>query len=92
MVQQHGAAVIDFTTRLLPDRREERILLLEEAVATLPAADQLLLHLFYYDDRPLREIAYIMDAEPNSLSQRLHRIRKRLLTLIKQKENEQNRR
>jgi len=157
LVRQHAAAVIDFTARLLPDRREaeevaqdafvkafrnlssfrgesslltwvqriayhkavdhlrqqrpymvaidevptlledeemvmereERILLMEEAVDRLTPDDQLLLHLFYYEDRPLRDIAYIMDVEPNTLSQRLHRIRKKLMVMIKQKENGQ---
>ncbi|MBQ9656619.1 MAG: sigma-70 family RNA polymerase sigma factor [Prevotella sp.] len=157
MVRQHATAVIDFTARLLPDRREaeevaqdafvkafqqlssfrgessfltwvqriayheavdhlrqrrpymvdidemptmmededlqmereERILLMEEAVVRLSPDDQLLLHLFYYEDRPLREIAYIMDVEPNTLSQRLRRIRKRLMVMIKQKEDGQ---
>ena len=69
--------------------REERILLLEETIDELPPDDQLLLHLYYYEDQPLRDIAYIMDAEPNALAQRLHRIRKKLLRTIKQKENEQ---
>ena len=67
--------------------REERIQLLEEAVSDLPPDDQLLLHLYYYDDRPLRDVAYIMEAEPNTLAVRLHRIRKRLLVTIQQKEN-----
>lgn len=160
LVRQHAAAMIDFTARLLPDRREaeevaqdafvkafrqlssfrgessfltwvqriayhatldrlrqrrpytvdidevptmmedenlqmereERILLMEEAVDKLAPDDQLLLHLFYYDDRPLREIAYIMDAEPNTLSQRLRRIRKKLMVMIKQKEDGQHKR
>lgn len=72
----------------LSTQREERILLMEEAVEELSEKDQLLLHLFYYEDRPLRDIAYIMDAEPNTLSQRLSRLRKKLLLKIKEKENE----
>lgn len=72
----------------LSTQREERILLMEEAVEELPEKDQLLLHLFYYEDRPLRDIAYIMDAEPNTLSQRLSRLRKKLFLMIKKKENE----
>lgn len=69
--------------------REERIALMEEAIDDLPSDEQLLIHLYYYEDRPLRDIAYIMDAEPNALATRLHRIRKKLLRMIKQKENEQ---
>lgn len=68
--------------------REERIALMEEALDNLQPNERLLLHLYYYEDRPLREIAYIMDAEANTLAARLHRIRKKLLQMIKQKENE----
>ena len=67
--------------------REERIQQLDAAIDRLPADEQLLLHLYYYDDRPLRDIAYIMDAEPGLLATRLHRIRKKLLLMMK--ENEQ---
>ena len=68
--------------------REERILLMEEAIDDLTPDERLLLHLYYYKDRPLRDIAYIMDAEPKTLTTRLYRIRKKLLRMIKQKENE----
>ena len=68
--------------------REERIALMEEAVDDLHPNERLLLHLYYYEDRPLREITYIMDVEANTLAARLHRIRKKLLQMIKQKENE----
>lgn len=70
----------------LPTDREERILLLEEAIGQLAPDDQLLLHLYYYEDRPLRDIAYIMDAESNALGVRLYRIRKKLQTMIKHRE------
>ena len=72
----------------LSTEREERIQRLEESIDALPPDDQLLLHLYYYEDRPLRDIAYIMDTEPNTLSARLYRIRKRLLHMIKQKTDE----
>lgn len=67
--------------------REERIQQLDAAIDRLPTDEQLLLHLYYYDDRPLRDIAYIIDAEPGLLATRLHRIRKKLLLMMK--ENEQ---
>ena len=82
----------DCNATLCPTVREERILLMEETIDELPPDDQLLLHLYYYEDQPLRDIAYIMDAEPNALAQRLHRIRKRLLRMIKQKEDERTER
>ena len=68
---------------------EERIAMMEAAIDELPADDALLIHLYYYEDRPLRDIAYVMDAEPNALAQRLRRIRQKLLRMIKQKEDEQ---
>ena len=67
---------------------EERIALMEEAIDDLPSDERMLLHLYYYEDRPLREIAYIMDVETSALATRLHRIRRKLLLMIKQKENE----
>ena len=68
--------------------REGRIAMMEEAIDDLPPDEGMLIHLYYYEDRPLRDIAYIMDVEPNALATRLHRIRKKLLRMIKQKENE----
>lgn len=62
--------------------------MMEEAIDDLPPDEEMLIHLYYYEDRPLRDIAYIMDVEPNALATRLHRIRKKLLRMIKQKENE----
>jgi RNA polymerase sigma-70 factor (ECF subfamily) len=73
------------------DEAEEcdaRIDLLEETIGLLPPDEQQLLHLYYYEDRPLREIAYIMDVEQGALATRLHRIRKKLMTMMKQKEHE----
>ncbi len=72
--------------------REERIRLMEAAIDNLQAEEHMLLHLYYYEDRPLSEIAYIMDAEANTLAARLHRIRKKLMKMIKQKEDEQTQR
>lgn len=68
---------------------EDRIKLMEEAIDILPPDERMLIHLYYYEDKPLNEIAYVMDAEPNSLAVRLHRIRKKLLITIKQKEYEE---
>ena len=92
MVDISEVATLSDDEKNLSTGRGERILLKEETVDELPPDDQLLLHLYYYEDQPLRDIAYIMDAEPNALAQRLHRIRKKLLRMIKQKENEQTER
>lgn len=90
--QRHFVDIADIPAEELDEElstgREERITLMEEAIDDLPPDERMLLHLYYYEDRPLREIAYIMDAETNTLATRLHRIRKKLLQMIKQKENE----
>ena len=90
--QRHFVDIADIPAEELDEElstgREERITLMEEAIDDLPPDERMLLHLYYYEDRPLREIAYIMDAETNALATRLHRIRKKLLQMIKQKENE----
>ena len=90
--RQQWLSIDDFPLADTPDDdlstdREERIQQLDAAIDRLPADEQLLLHLYYYDDRQLRDIAYIMDAEPGLLATRLHRIRKKLLLIMK--ENEQ---
>ena len=50
--------------------------------------EQTLITLFYYDDRPLADIAYILDGREYSSSNsaiatRLHRIRRKLYLLMK---------
>lgn len=77
----------DFSDVGIPDEEfatgsEERIQQLEAAIDLLPPDDQMLLHLYYYDDKPFKEIAFIMDTEENTLRVRLHRIRRKLQGMI----------
>ena len=62
---------------------ESRIVELTRAIALLKPDEQTLITLYYYDNRPLSDIAYILDAEPNTLATRLHRIRRKLYLLMK---------
>ena len=62
---------------------------LDEAIQKLPPEDQMLLQLYYFDQRPLKEIAYItgttdnsLDREVSRLSSLLHRIRQRLRMIL----------
>ena len=62
---------------------------LDEAIQKLPPEDQMLLQLYYFDERPLKEIAYITDTADDSLnrevsrlSSQLHRIRQRLRIIL----------
>lgn len=71
--------------QLLDD--DTRILQLSTACAQLTPDEQTLLNLFYYDERPLREIAYILNLEQGNVATRLHRIRKKLYLIIRRMEN-----
>jgi RNA polymerase sigma-70 factor (ECF subfamily) len=62
---------------------EARIEELRRAIALLKPDEQTLITLYYYDNRPLNDIAYILDVEPNTLATRLHRIRRKLYLLMK---------
>ena len=62
---------------------ESRIEDLRRAISLLKPDEQTLITLYYYDNRPLNDIAYILDVEPNVLATRLHRIRRKLYLLIK---------
>ena len=56
---------------------------LDEAILKLTPEDQMLLQLYYFDQRPLKEIAYITGSIPSTIGSRLHRIRKKLDRIIK---------
>ena len=58
--------------------REERIQRLEQLMDDLPPDERLLLTLHYFENRPLDECAFIMDATSHALANRLYRIRKKL--------------
>ena len=63
--------------------REERIEQLQEAIDELPDDERMLLTLYYFEDRPLTEIAYITGIEAKPLANRLYRIRKKLYKQLK---------
>lgn len=60
-------------------------LLLKEAIHRLPAYDQVIVTLYYYEDLPLKEIAEIIGIRENNVKIKLYRIRSKLLELLKSK-------
>lgn len=66
---------------------ERRILLLEQSIEHLLPDEKALLTFYYYENRSMRDIAYIMDTEPTILSSRLYRIRRKLYKFIRTKQN-----
>ena len=64
-----------------------RVALMEKAIDTLKPDDQMLLNLYYFDNRPIREIACITERSEGYLHSRLQWIRKKLTITIKNIEN-----
>ena len=84
-VDQHWLETIpdDETDAVLDNTSADRVALMERAIDTLKPDDQMLLNLYYFDNRPIREIACIMEHEESYLRSRLQWIRKRLAITIK---------
>lgn len=61
---------------------ESRIEELRRAITLLKPDEQTLITLYYYDNRPLNDIAYILDVDSGTLATRLHRIRRKLYLLM----------
>ena len=58
--------------------REERIQRLQEVVDELPTDERMLLTLYYFENKPLTEIAYITGINAKALANRLCRMRKKM--------------
>lgn len=57
---------------------EERIRQLEMLIEDLTPNEQMLLTLYYFENRTLEECSFIIDSTPHALANRLYRIRKKL--------------
>lgn len=79
----------DETNALLDDTNTDRVALMERAIETLKPDDQMLLSLYYLDNRPMREIACITEHKESYLHSRLQWIRKRLAITIKTLERDE---
>lgn len=73
---------MDETELTLPEESaepaEENIERLMLAIERLPEEERALLHLFYFDNLPLREIAYITSSNVAAVATKLMRVRKKL--------------
>ena len=81
-------AVTDaMATAALADMSEHRIATLQKAISLLTAEEQALVTLYYYDNQPVRNIAFILSLSETAVTTRLHRIRKRLYVMIQNLEH-----
>lgn len=74
---------------VLASDNEELLRLVDLAVGQLQPQDKTLVRLFYYENRPLEEIAYIVGLKAGNVATRLCRIRKKLYLKVKALQNEQ---
>ena len=81
----------DETDILLDDTSTDRVILMERAIDTLKPDDQMLLNLYYFDNRPIREISCITEHDESYLRSRLQWIRKRIAITIKTLESSEER-
>ena len=82
-----GTIADEETDALLDDTSADRVTLIQKGIDTLKPDDQMLLNLYYFDNRPIREIACITERSEGYLHSRLQWIRKKLTITIKNIEN-----
>ncbi|MDR2859908.1 MAG: RNA polymerase sigma factor [Mediterranea sp.] len=61
---------------------EERLEKLVQAIDLLEIEDKAIITFFYYEEKPIAEIAEILKLSPSNVKVKLHRIRKKLYILI----------
>ncbi|CAL2083200.1 RNA polymerase sigma-70 factor, ECF subfamily [Tenacibaculum sp. 190524A05c] len=75
---------INSTDNILEEiSRKERAVIIKECLDRLPEEERTILWMFYYDELSLKEILEITDLSESNLKVKLHRARKRLLTVVK---------
>ena len=70
----------------LEDESEEQMERLQQAMNQLEADERALITLYYLEERPLAEVAFILGLTEGNAKVKLHRIRKKLYVLIKNQE------
>lgn len=65
---------------------EEQIEKLQQALTKLTAEERALVTLFYEEERPIQELAHILNLNEGNIKVKLHRLRKKLYLLM-QKED-----
>ena len=70
----------------LEDESEEQMERLQQAMNKLEADERALITLYYLEEKPLAEVAFILGMTEGNAKVKLHRIRKKLYVLIKNQE------
>lgn len=64
--------------------RKERAAIIKECMSNLPEDERTVLWLFYFEELSLKEIIEVTDLSESNVKVKLHRARKRLLTIVRQ--------
>lgn len=64
--------------------RKERAKIMDECLQKLPAEQRSVIWMFYYDELSLKEIIEVTGMSEANLKVKLHRARKKLLTIVKE--------
>ena len=70
----------------LNDDSEEQIEKLQQALTKLTAEERALVTLFYEEERPIQELAQILNQNEGNIKVKLHRLRKKLYLLMQKEE------
>jgi RNA polymerase sigma-70 factor (ECF subfamily) len=70
----------------LEDESEEQLQRLQRAMEKLEADERALITLYYMEEKPLSEVAFILGMTEGNAKVKLHRIRKKLYIFIKDQE------
>ena len=70
----------------LEDESEEQMERLQQAMNQLEADERALITLYYLEEKPLAEVAFILGLTEGNAKVKLHRIRKKLYVFIKNQE------
>ena len=71
-------------TTLQGIERKERAKIIEDCLSKLPIEERTLIWMFYYDELSLKEITEVTNLSESNLKVKLHRARKKLLTIVKE--------
>ncbi|KOH45783.1 RNA polymerase sigma factor [Sunxiuqinia dokdonensis] len=75
---------LDIANRLTEIDQEALAGSLKKAMATLPADDQVLITLFYYEDQRVEDIAQITGLSESNVKVKIHRARKKMYSFLKE--------
>lgn len=70
----------------LNEESEERIARLNRAIERLNPEERTLISLFYYEEKPLNEVALILGLTESNAKVKLYRVRKKIYALMKMEE------